>query len=344
MRIINLLFIIVITSFIMSCSSEFTSMEQAKNEVNKHGYREGRWVDFINDNGEYINDTTKEYSFYSLTEFQDGRFIGESKLFKKNGKLWLILKPFQDDSVKHEKSLSNGLKYEYKIFYNENGDIESSIKKNKKDFTIEVLQYSTKGVNSGKLTKSEKNSIDSTNTFLTVEGIIYNENGEVENTYYIKFSGGSNYSKTTPDFRKIFEKKLLNEAKSKGIPDSLLIRNIDIESAPYQIKYMVYNKDTLFVSELFKSEVNKYLQNKQKTSSSLVSCDYCGKTFDKKNGYVFNINVTIDHASSYSHYKMISQITSAMGASQDYTNYINKFSKYYCSQRCCNLTGLRVWD
>jgi hypothetical protein len=356
---INFTLLILVISSIIGCNSEFNSIEQARNEVNKNGYREGRWVDFLDRTedlrNEFIIDTTKGYDWYYLTEFQDGRIVGEVKKYLKNGTLVSVGTPYQEDTLKYTASLTmfNPFFTETTKSYNENGQVTKSVKLSNdpskpepgKKTVIEENWYSTSGNKTGSLIKSETSTwacpVDGKITLPSlskVEGVIFNENG-VEIKYHIDFY--SSDIKTNEDFRQIFEKKLAQESEKMGIPDSFLIKKDNISQYPYSIETITYNNRTLKVRDLIRSEAEKYIKKINAQNRSLVSCKYCGRNFDKSNGFVFNINVTIDHATSYSHYDMVTSSMNTMGVS---ANFLNKFSNYYCSQRCCNLSGYRVWD
>jgi hypothetical protein len=343
--------LVIVSSFICGCSSEFNTKEQASNEVNENGFREGRWVDFLSDYFEYVTDTSKGYKFYLLSEFQDGRLVGESKLFNKNGVLIQLRKAFDEDSSKFKKllvvnfdkkniTISEPFNSEKITHFNENGQITIENRYNKNNFLIEELTYSTSGNNIGTMVMKETMLYDSAFVLNKVEGVLYND-GEVSKNYTINLYNPSNYLKTTDEFRKLFENRLAEEANKLDIPDSIIIRKALLPTYPYQIISVTCNNKTLEVFNLLQSEVNKFAQKRSGQSVKSVICKYCGKSFDKSQGYVFNINVTIDHACSYSHYNMMSSMMNASGVS---SSYLNKFSDFFCSQRCCNFSGYSVWD
>jgi hypothetical protein len=69
-----------------SCESSFTSRSQAKNEVNKQGLRDGKWVDYFDEYDNLIQDTTN-YFYYTLSIYDNGTPKGSFNSYYKNGKL-----------------------------------------------------------------------------------------------------------------------------------------------------------------------------------------------------------------------------------------------------------------
>ena len=50
---------------LISCQGEFKEKSQATNEVNKQGFRDGRWVEYMDSTGTiYLSDTLKGYKYY----------------------------------------------------------------------------------------------------------------------------------------------------------------------------------------------------------------------------------------------------------------------------------------
>ena len=84
----------------------------------------------------------------------------------------------------------------------------------------------------------------------------------------------------------------------------------------------------------------KIKKNKINSGTQSVKC-YCGRQFIKKNGYVFNGEITINHCVSFEFYQLKLDIIEALGLSR---KYLEMFSEYFCSQICCNRKGYRVAD
>ena len=59
----NIILSILISFSFCSCTSEFNSLEQAKNEVNTEGYRDGRWVDYYDSSGGLVEVLSKGYNY-----------------------------------------------------------------------------------------------------------------------------------------------------------------------------------------------------------------------------------------------------------------------------------------
>ena len=66
------LYLITIVLIFGSCDSEFTDRSQAKNEVNKKGFRVGKWVDYLDEYGTIVIDTNK-YTSYLMSEYKEGK-------------------------------------------------------------------------------------------------------------------------------------------------------------------------------------------------------------------------------------------------------------------------------
>jgi hypothetical protein len=329
--------------FLFSCQSEFNSIEQAKNEVNKQGYREGRWVDFYDNSLEMVNDVSKGYEMYSLSEFKDGKMLGSFKLFNLNGKIQSEFFPFDDDVSKFEK---NSLLYD-SIFkkihnYDENGKIHKVYIFNKEGLLISELLYGKEtGTNNSSMINRKYDYFESGNKKSLNETIYFN-NGD-STSYYIKYMDGEFWSnvKDNKSFIEIFESKIKEECNRKDINTDFVISQNNIKERPYSTDFCVLNSDTIFVYEIFKREIDEFNNNLNKTTNHNVNCKYCGRVFNKRNGYVFNLEITRDHCSSYNHYSNMIGLMMTMGLSR---KYLESSTKYYCSKRCCDYTGYRVWD
>lgn len=84
--------ILLFVLFLVSCNSDFKNINQAKNEVNPQGYRNGNWVDFFDSSSNPLTDTTSGYSSYRLTTFENGIPV-LSKAFDSKGTLYLKISP-----------------------------------------------------------------------------------------------------------------------------------------------------------------------------------------------------------------------------------------------------------
>jgi hypothetical protein len=88
-----------------SCDSKFTSLKQAKNAVNKNGFREGRWVDFYDSSKGIVTDTSEGYDCYILSEYTEGRMRGEMHFFSANHVKVQILTPILEQEKLIEKNI-----------------------------------------------------------------------------------------------------------------------------------------------------------------------------------------------------------------------------------------------
>jgi hypothetical protein len=333
---------IIVFLIVDGCTTDFTTINQAKNEVNKQGYREGRWVDFMDDNSLIINDTSKGYKYYMLSEFKDGKIISESKLYNSNGKLSQTRLPFEDDTNRFEKQINKSISFKKISYYNHKGIIENNIDLNEDNLIVGSSWYSVEEETLGQVLKSEKISYDSLKNKLILEGMLLNIKDKKENPYKIHFHSEEILSITNKylKFKKIFEEKLNNEIIKKGFQESLIIKNDEAYSYPYQINFVVFNNDTLFVFDLWAKEAKSFLASERKKIRNLVRCENCGDSFNKNSGYVFNIQLTINYAKPYTLYYEMLNIMSSMGAVNK--TQIESMNHYFCSPFCCNYQGYRV--
>lgn len=76
----NLAPLLLIVLCLIGCDSEFSSKEQAKNEFNSEGNRQGRWIDYL-DSDENKTLYIDKAKYYLLSEFNSGKPIGGYRLF-----------------------------------------------------------------------------------------------------------------------------------------------------------------------------------------------------------------------------------------------------------------------
>jgi hypothetical protein len=149
----NIILSILISFSFCSCTSEFNSLEQAKNEVNTEGYRDGRWVDYYDSSGGLVEVLSKGYKTYSLGEFKNGDLIGDLKIFDSMGKHIMDATPFEGGASKLEKRIKlEDLQIEsYKNYKNEK--LFSITTFNKKGLRIAEKFYS---LENGSLIRDKK--------------------------------------------------------------------------------------------------------------------------------------------------------------------------------------------
>src|ERR1700722_4811346 len=81
----------------------FTRKSEAKNIVNVHGEKIGKWIEYRDSTNHFTNDTNAP--FYILAIFQNGTIVGLLRGYTKNGEL-LFQVPFVDGK-------ENGVTKEY---------------------------------------------------------------------------------------------------------------------------------------------------------------------------------------------------------------------------------------
>ena len=244
--------------FVVGCTSEFTSIDQAKNEVNKQGYREGRWVDYFDSLGLLVSDKSKGYSNYCLSEYENGIHIGNTKLYGSKGDLLRELTHFQDRERLKKNSdpltsinSSNEFDIEGKLtstnFYNQNKE------------KIRYMHFGYK--NDVRDTSFDINYTYKKNGFrLSEHGSVLLPNGN-KLKFKITFSEVAywafyEFAKGHPEFKTEFE-KVIND---RGIGPLLLNDDLGIkQEKPYGVEYFILGNDTLFVMNIAHQLMSKYL-------------------------------------------------------------------------------------
>ena len=98
----HLLLYLLFSVLIISCTQTYMSKNQAKNEVNKKGFRDGRWVDYFDEHLARLTDTSN-YMSYTLSEYVDGKPINSYRTFSKNDSL-IEEGSFLSDSTYYDKN------------------------------------------------------------------------------------------------------------------------------------------------------------------------------------------------------------------------------------------------
>lgn len=341
------IFGLLISISFFSCSSEFNKIEQAKNEVTKDGYRDGRWVDFYDSSGIVVDDKTNGYKFYLLSEYVEGKLIGETRLYNNKGVLVQRCIPYEDLNPKFEKKFTQNVKYMKIIWYDLNGYLEKESVYNKLGFIVDNKGYVRIGDKDELVSNTKTTYYNNDGLKKTEEGfVILPPNIKLKHNFYIQYKNSIENQTVLKkeSLLNLIKEKLILKSKGNEFLASIVFNESDIETHPFRIEYAVADLDTVFVGKIISSEVENYksqLTSRSVGGSGSVQCDYCGITFNKANGFVFNIQITINRCTSYSWYKDMLNLMSNMGLSR---SYLERFTDYYCSQRCCNLNGYRVWD
>lgn len=82
---------------------------------------------------------------------------------------------------------------------------------------------------------------------------------------------------------------------------------------------------------------SKEKKNKQEHKNIVGACHFCGKNFNRKNGYVFNIELTINHAKTYEEYELHYNFLKDIGVK------VLTPVEFFCSRKCCTMAGYRVF-
>ena len=339
--------------FLLSCNSEFKDKSQARNEVNKQGFRDGRWVDYLDESGVLISDTNNNNS-YLLSEYKDGNPINKFKEYYKSG----VLKSegeFLHDSIKYDKNTTPkvyinrinvydmGGKPMQIINYSNTGIILNESFKAKDDSLNVIYQYYNQNIRENfkniKLVdkSAEINIVFTVNSWFT-DTSKYTIN--VQNKISKDMKGGFSsfdkdhkllYNKLVDLFTKkrvqlfsgnILMKQLISDGKVINMPVS------DIFSKSYNISSSRGNSETLTNG------------TSNGSSDDVKSCSYCGKTFYKNQGYV--VGPSILCAKNYSSAMNEIAFAAKAGYSKSALRLLMadyELGEYYCSKKCVYESG-----
>lgn len=344
MRYINyILFLLVV-----SCQSEFNSVEQAKNEVNKQGLRDGRWVDYYTSSGDWVNDLSKGYDSYSLGEFEDGRLVGTFRIYDSKSMLISENIPFEGETQRFEKALNlQELMIKQVFFYHENGKLLKEVTKNKKGDWTTIKTYRPEN---GEVKMDYKNDyydsglIKSSSGFHTLED-------KTRINFYLKFNTATYWDDNLEKEKSVqeaIESIIKKECDKRNIEYSVLINPEDKRVKPYAIDFFVENSDTIQIEQIILNEIQRFNELKRKKQASgggNVRCDYCGIVFEKLNGYVRGLGLTTvkKYSNAISDLKMVQALGYDNSALNQLRQSYNR-GTWLCSRRCVQDAGLRFGD
>lgn len=296
-----------------SCKTAFDSPTQAKNEVNKKGYREGKWVEYYDSTGQ-IRDTSINYDYYILSEWEDGIPSREFRQFNKNGQLRASINVnTSDKSKKFEKEPSFRWKVKNVTSYYENNEIKlirhlyDNIQKDSsvEEFTSNGFRF--RRVNS--IEYHENGNLKSSKSIFYIP----NSKDSIKFDKYLDKDGFSSYldvTKLNSEFQNKYNEidNFLKRKYRNIYNDTLIYNNImyyhifNQNQFNDKLKYVVFNEiDTLLVSQplvekmvdkLVDDAINKIkVENKTNNNNYTISeesfCDNASKYINK------NINIIL---------------------------------------------------
>lgn len=344
------------------CLKPFDTKEQAKNEVNKKGYRVGRWVDYLDSTGVKTKDEVN-YKSYILSEYKDGRPLGFFREFNSNDvlisngsfktegilcdmntlpQLYVGCREFYDDN-------QNELKINGKEYYSPDGELEKEIfyKHNQNTTDSISIKYEYFG---------ESKETDSALTNRSIKEIMF-------------------YKNDTLDYKLTFDEKPWTEGLKKSekfveyvidkLSPSLRKQKFKTDLAREVFDYYA---DKLFKPDYFNrlhfvyvrgDDINKneeldikkqmvegyqiWLSSVDVTSSSIATCSYCGRSFNKQVGFVSGAQ-SIDiksYSSVLFEMEVAKQIDPAIAKTLMW-NY--NYGTWYCSRQCVFLSGHNILE
>jgi len=328
--------------FLVSCTSDFNSIEQAKNEFNKQGFRDGRWVQFLNEQWEHVENKSEGYKFYVLSEFKDGKLKGSSRAFNADGKLLQVRYPFKDDKTRCEKKCE--LRFETIEVYDSLENKETAIINNNEGFKIEEIRYYTSGPNKGKLKSKTKIQYNiASGKKEKIDGVLYIYAQELkEHKFHFVFGDNSIYKLALehPVFKEKFENALNADLEGNKMLKSLVFDENNLEEFPYMLKIAVLDGDTANVDAIFMHQAQKYDEEQERRNKNNVACSYCGRRFDKNAGFVKGLGIS--YATPYSNALAGIQVAKSVGYPKENLRLLKESydrGTWFCSRRCVDFSG-----
>jgi len=295
----NLFTSLIITLVLLGCQTPFESKTQAENKVNKNGYRIGRWVDYLNSDGQPTK-TLDGSKYYVLSEYKDGKPIGYFKLFKVDNTIERKGTFVGDTNVYDKYNVpfpshlgpitfyENGLIFRKEIpnekgrilkqvFYSKNNDI------NKIDsFFIEYNRFPSQDL----MTVTFKN--DGNDKYI----VYYDESPWIEkedtNTFHNTLRSGSDYLDPLikSNFEGKFSKYVIDEFKSLMEPGELLDR----------IHYIDFGRGKADLQAIFKNALSESPRTQNNNSNTINRENALSTKKDAIGRYKFELSDTKDYS------------------------------------------------
>lgn len=340
---------------LISCQGEFKDKSQAKNEVNKQGFRDGRWVEYWDSTGTVLADTLKGYQYYSLSEYENGSLIGKFNIFYRNGGLSAQNETYLDSNKLIEKIRKpRDLRIRKQTVYSDSGNLFRIRDFNPIGKGIYDLVYNEKG---GIVYKSYntyfkngliKTVIDSVfgrfdDKLNRQDDYMYSlkEMNKIDTVRYeTEYLESSNYDNINSSTRKF----IINEFREVDhIPiKSRILSEDNLQDLPFRLNYLVLSnknfKDTIHIKKTINLIVNS---KKSSSSGQLKSCVYCGRSFNILSGYVQGLqqSCAIKYSLAIGNMKLAQEagypIASLNRLKADYAR-----GRFYCSVRCVQYSGI----
>lgn len=343
----------LIVLLLFSCQPAFTNKDQAKNEVNKKGFRDGRWVDFFDESENYVQDSTS-YAFYVLSEYDEGRPINEFRVFNKKNIL-LMQGQFLADSITYD---SKSLPKRY----------TGLLKKYADGFLFEIQKYDEKGMLTNEtnyVKNNKKKAVDS----LSFNYTYYPNSEDLKTIKYVGIDQETGLVTLKPDSWANNDSQKIRDAFYKIIIDKL--SSVYDLTNPYNNKIMdiIFNRTYFFRLDQVKAYDNKgKLTNSLDFSGTIknyyvgfskakkdelvqsnrnsVSCYNCGRYFDRRTGFVYNpFYQSFKEAIPASQVGLNDIVSDIIAAeSKSVARAYDKQEMNFCSRRCVYESGYTILE
>lgn len=335
------IYFISILFLLISCHSEFNSKSQATNEVNKKGFREGRWVDYFDNNYDVVTDTTRGYQYYSLSEYDNGMLEGNIRVFLKSGSLKMLIETYADSNKQVGiSSKSDDLRIKKKNIYFEDGSTQSVSDFNSNGKLVNKSVYNNKGIMLSRFSLKYFNNglVKSTDE---KQYILNDKNSTVDSIRWrAEFLESSVYDQLGKNTRKTVIAAL------EKYPLELRTRIVSSENLrdlPFRLKSMSVKMSKLeekeFPIKVIIEEVKKRAQSEG--GAQIRECYYCGRSFNVNTGFVQGLQISC--ASSYSLAMENIELARRAGYPAQQLNILRQSylrGVFFCSRRCVVYSGV----
>ena len=284
-----------------SCNAEFNSLEQAKNEFNRQGVRDGKWAVFYDSLNTIVNQSDKYYK-YMLIEFSNGTWINDAKIYTIDGQLVQSMSPFEDLPQVIEDISPLKMNFETRRTFDKAGtNILTEVFDSKMNL-VEVTKYTTDNDNKVLTTESITNSY--LEKQITKTSINQYQEGEVKNKIIVELGEESilNQTSNNSELQRSLEQFFFETIQNDSLLVNYCFKEDDKANFPFRIKKIIFNDAEILLGEKLANELKnqkdlisqnesnrqrvKNNNNQRNSSNSSGSCYYCARTFSKADGFI----------------------------------------------------------
>ncbi len=343
----------LIIVIICSCNTDFNSLEQAKNEFNRQGARDGKWAVFY-DSVDNIVNQSDGFNKYMLIEFSNGKWINEAKIYTKDGQLLQSITPFEEPSQAIEVISPLKMKFETRKFYDKNKiniltevfDLEMNL--------VEVTKYSTD--KDEKVLKTESITNSYLENQLIKSSVNQYQDGQVKNKIIIILSDETLLNRTAnnSELQRSLEQFFFETIQNDSLLINYCFKEDDKANFPFRIKKIIYNDSEILIGEKLANELKNQKElisqnelkreriennsNQRKSGNNYGNCYHCSRSFLKADGFI--------HGAGFDCFRTVWSAFSMIEMAERVGHYGTEMLKesyrngdLYCSRRCAKQEG-----